>query len=213
MLWVLGEVFVKRDSTVRRAYSRQGERGTAIYEAVIATPLFLLLIFAAIQFMVLAWRNLAVQFVATQVLRSVVTGQCGGTAENPDYCAELAPAQRLERIRLEAMSRATALGSGYGLGIVADDPNFRVCIEPIADAVAPCAESTGIQGLAAMAPGQLWEVSIFHESPIIGGIINFILGGGAVGYGATATNGSTTDPRFGLEGRAVGRVEIVDYND
>ena len=188
-----------------RTYSRQGQRGTAIYEAVIATPLFLLLIFASIQFMVLAWRNLAVQFVATQVLRSVVTGQCGETAGNPTYCA-VNDAARAENIKTFALTRARALGNGYGLGDVTADTNFKICISPIDQSGPACTQSTPTLVMAN--PGDLMEVRIVHESPIVGGIIRMALGGGVTGFGATATSG-TTAPLFGLEGRAIGRVEIL----
>ncbi len=205
--WVSDTGFIERDTSVRRTESRQSQRGTAIYEAVIATPLFLLLIFAAIQFMVLAWRNLAVQFVATLVLRSVVTGQCGGTAENPTYCKAEDPT-RQQQILNRAMLRARELGTGYGLGDVTSDTNFKVCIRPVNSPLTTCTASTAIPDQ--MTAGQLWEVWIAHDSPIVAGVLNLVLGGGAVGYGAIATNGSAVDPRFGLEGRAIGRLEIVN---
>lgn len=142
----------------RRRKSR--EMGAGFAEAVIGTPLFVVLMIASIQMMLMAWRSLSVQFVATQAIRELTQQRC--VPENdPIPTGGCTKQMRLDYLRNTVYS----LSHKYGMDINAE--NSTVCAYALAtnpDGLTDSDPSCRVVG----DPGDLVSLRIEYRSPIAG---------------------------------------------
>lgn len=133
-----------------------GQQGATMVEAVIALPLFLFIVFVSIEFMILSWRALTLQFIATQAMRTLVTGMCGVKDGEPVYCDDA-------QDRINYVERvAGELSISYGLGT---NPELELCIRLAGDREGECRNRTGEKsGLTVV--GNLVEVQTTYGSSL-----------------------------------------------
>lgn len=176
----------------RKHRRKTGEMGAAIAESVIAVPLFIFLVFCAVEFMVISWRALTLQFVATQTMRNIVTGMCADANGNPEYCEE--GTRRIDY----AIDQARKASKSYGLGSGSD---IIVCITRSGQRATDCPNpeiSAGNPGTV----GELVEIITTYKSPLLFKLFSI----DSAGIRLIGPRGVSGD-RFDLQGVAVGRVE------
>lgn len=168
------------------------ESGAAMVEAVIALPLFLFIVFVSIEFMILSWRALSLQFIATQAMRTLVTGMCeNADTGEPEYCEE-------EGRRVAYVTKqSTELSRTYGLGA---HPELKLCLGVAGQGELSCGGSDRALGLTTT--GTLIEVKTSYESPLL---FRMIQGDSSGSEGGDA-NAEYLE-KFKLVGISVGRIE------
>jgi hypothetical protein len=147
---------------------RNSECGAGLAEAVIATPLFVILVIAALQLLVMAWQALSIQFIATVIMREITQRHCGKA--DTYVCSNT-------EILNYAKQQLQVLAASYRLGPTPTNP--AVCISGNGTLPSPCTPTTTT---SVPNPGVIAAVVVQYDHSLLGGA-NFNVMGFSTGLG------------------------------
>jgi hypothetical protein len=151
-------------STNTTVYSSHPQRGSTFAEAAIITPCFLVVLFVCIQFMVISFRSLSLQWITTEVTRDLALSRCEPRSQGCLLFTTSSGQQiwrtRNAGLRLQyARKRAAELATPFGIRLP-NDPNdeSKVCISELQSPTGGCSNPGS--------PGSLIQIDSTYDLPL-----------------------------------------------